>query len=368
MIGCEAICRTATRNVRSPAPVVGAVIQNRDTSVKVNTIQMTVNGSVVPATVAANADGASLNWAMSPLPASGAVNTAKVTFKDNLNVDVSTEWTFVINYVSLDPANRQAGTGKTRGFKVRMVQSPEGTELANDLQRAEDLVALSPSLPTPLVDTNTVLQLVNMAQDDRSSGYFTGPDYPEDLVPGLDQNPGLTDGFTVEINAYLDLTAGAHRFGVVTDDGYKISAGASLSDKNPILGAKSGGTANETFDFVVPVAGLYPFRMIWYEQGGNAYAEWFSVDLATGVRTLINDAKTATAVKAYLDLSAPSIKVQSSTTANGTFADDPGAQVDTNAKTATAPISGGQRFFRISGASRITSTVVNGTNLVMTYE
>ncbi|MCX6954964.1 MAG: immunoglobulin domain-containing protein, partial [Verrucomicrobia bacterium] len=37
----------------------------------------------------------------------------------------------------------------------------------------------------------------------------------------------------------------------------------------------------------------------WYEREGAAYAEWFTVDLVTGERTLINDV-TSTAIKAYV--------------------------------------------------------------------
>src|SRR6185503_15072743 len=110
----------------------------------------------------------------------------------------------------------------------------------------------------------------------------------------------------MEILAYLDLPAGLFRFGVRGDDGYKIIAGTALNDLNTTLFAfHNGGPADETFDFVVPQAGFYPFRMIWYERGGGAFVEWFSVDRVTGTRTLINDPNTSTALKAYTSLSAP---------------------------------------------------------------
>jgi hypothetical protein len=221
------------------------------------------------------------------------------------------------------------------------------------------------------VDTTVVLQVVNMAQDDRGSGVFNaGNGYPEDLVPGLDGLNG-DDDFSVEIRGWLELAAGPYRIGVLTDDGYKLSSGATPADKEPVLGARSGGTANETIDFVVPLAGFYPFRMIWYERAGNAYAEWTALNLTTGERTLINDAAASDAIKAYLDVvAAPAVKVQSSATVASGYADDASAVIDTNAKRITIPTSGAMRFYRLVGGSalKITSTQLQGNNLVMMYE
>ena len=167
----------------------------------------------------------------------------------------------------------------------------------------DELVARTISVLTST--TNVVEQVINQAQDDRTSGFFPG----ETLVPALDDAANGTDDFAVEIEAWLDLSAGVHRFGVVTDDGYKISSGARLTDKEPVLAFHNGGPANESFDFVVTEPGLYPFRMIWYERGGNAYSEWFAVNVSTGDRTLINDSATASAIKAYSSVSAPPVGV-----------------------------------------------------------
>jgi hypothetical protein len=347
-------------------PTIVVAIEDRDTSVKTHTIQLQYNGAPVAATVAPTASGATVTYAISPLPVSGANNTAKVTFKDNLNVEVSSEWNFVITYLSLDAANRQAGPGQDRGFTVRMVQAPEGTEgLISSLERAEAQLAPNSTIPI-LIDTNLTEQVINMAQDTRNSGYFVN----EYFVPGLDEYSVYTDYFSVEIRAWLELTAGVHRFGVVTDDGYKVSSGASLASQEPVLGYRNG-TANETFEFVVPVAGLYPFRMIWYEQAGNAYAEWFSVDTTAGTRTLINDPDTPNAVKAYFTLApAPALKLQSSAAVTGAYTDETAAVIDTGAGRITVPVNGATRFYRLTGGStaqKIKSVSVESGNVVMTY-
>ena len=287
--------------VQTVAPVVTASIQNRDTSVKPGTIVLSINGTPVAPTVTNTADGVSLGYPISPLPASGTTNFARIVFQDNLNVLITNDWTFVVSYNALDPANRVAGTGDERGMNVRVVQAPiEAGPLDNTLLRAEAQLAPNSTIPI-YMETNVVLQTINMSEDDQPRGFF--PD--KIIVPGIDPNYS-TDDYAVEILTYLDLSAGAHRFGVVTDDGYKVASGASLKDPNaPLLGFHNGGPANETFDFVVTQAGLYPFRMVWYERGGSSYAEWWSTDLATSTnRVLINDPDSANAVKGYTSFKA----------------------------------------------------------------
>ncbi len=357
--------------VETIAPVIIASIQNRDTAVNTATIQLELNGVAVPATVTPTATGADVRYAISPLPPPGQTHTARLSFKDSEGVDIAQSWSFTLNYLALDPANRRSGPGLARGFNVRMVQAPAFSNLENSLDRAENQLAPNSTIPRAF-ETNVVEQLVNMAQDDRPSGYFTADNgYPESLVPGLAESQEGTDDFAVEITAWLELPAGAHRFGVVTDDGYKISSGARLSDKTPVLGFHNGGPANKTFEFVVTQAGFYPFRMVWYERGGNAYAEWFSVDLATGERTLINDATSPRAIKAYVEVAAePEIKLQSTARLGEPFADDDTAVINTGAKTITVPISGPARFYRLRAgqAHRIKTVQLQGANLVLSYE
>ncbi len=357
--------------VETITPSITASIQNRDTAVNPATIRLELNGAAVVATVTPTATGADVAYAISPLPPPGQTHTARLSFQDSEGVEVAQSWSFTLNYLALDPANRRAGPGLARGFNVRMVQAPAFSNLENSLDRAENQLAPNSTIPKA-IEKNVVEQLINQAQDDRPSGYFTADNgFPESLVPGLAESQEGTDDFAVEITAWLELPAGAYRFGVVTDDGYKISSGARLSDKTPVLAFHNGGPANETFDFVVREGGFYPFRMVWYERGGNAYAEWFSVDLNSGERTLINDPATAKALKAFVDVAAePELKLQSTARLGEPFTDDNTAVINTGARTITVPVSGPTRFYRLSGgqAYRITSVQLQGANLVLGYE
>jgi hypothetical protein len=352
------------------APVISATIQNRDTSVQVNTVVLKVNGNPVAATVTATADGATVTYALTPLPAPNSVITANLSFTDNLGVEVASEWSFTITYKSLDAANCIVGTGGERGFYVRVVQAPKG-EGPPDNSLVQSEQQLAPNSPYPaILDTNTVLQVVNMAQPSNvGAGYF--PD--KEIVPGIDPDTtGTDDDFAVDIQGYLELAAGAYRFGVVSDDGFKLSSGAKLGDKEPILAYEASGTANQTFEFVVPASGFYPFRFMWYEHGGASYAEWFSVNMATGVRTLINDPANDAAIKAYLSVTpAAVINLEWAPEVTGPWQQMTAAVVDPTARTVTFPIpTEKRRFFRLNASAlkKIVGIKVSGGDIVLSFE
>jgi hypothetical protein len=354
--------------VETVAPAVTANIVNRDTSVAPGSVKLYVNGSLVIPLTTNTASGLSLGYTLTNLPPSGSSVTARLEFADTENVKQTNQWTFTITYKSLDSANRAAGSGLSPGFNVHLVQAPSDNGLLdNSLSRAEDQLAPNSVIPR-VIDTNTFAQVVNFNQFDGDAGIIPG----DQIVPGLEPDVNGDDNFAVEIEAYLDLSAGTHRFGVNTDDGFKISSGASLNDKSVTpLDFHSGGPANQTFDFFVPEAGLYPFRMVWYERSGGASAEWYSIDPGTGTTNLINDPSVPNAVKAYTAVSAPAITLQSASVVNGLYAAETSATFDTGAGTITIPIgTTGSRFYRLSAgaAQKITAARVSGGKLVLNYQ
>jgi hypothetical protein len=249
-------------------------------------------------------------------------------------------------------------------MQVRVVQAPEGSGLDNSLDRAEQQLAPNSSIPAAMT-TNVVLQIMSMTKNGAAFGGFDS--YTD--IPGVDGNIAYDD-FAVEAETWLQLAAGVHTFGVLTDDGYKMSAGPTPASQTPILAFHNGGPANETVEFVVPATGVYPFRFLWYQRGGDAYGQWYSVDRTTGARTLINDPHSPSAVKAYLTAIALAVQVQSSSTVTGGFTDDSTATVDSVNKRITIPVNGPVRFYRLVGASALTikTAAIQGANMVMTYQ
>ena len=358
--------------VNTVAPAINVTIQNFDTSVIVDSIELKLNGNTVPATTTETASGATVNYNISPLPPSGSLNTAQIIFRDNFNVIQTNTWTFTVVYETLNPANRVQGAPGARGFRLRMVQAVSGTALDNSLARAEAQLAVPSPYPA-FMDTNTTVQVINQNKLlSGASGHFPN-DYP---VPGLyDENSSSfgngDNDFTVEMVAYLDLPAGIHTFGAVTDDGYKASSGSQLHDTSSeaLIAFHNGGPANETFDFVVTQPGLYPFRFMWYERGGSAHGELFSVDRTSAARTLINDPESAGAIKAYLAVTSAQVQLQTAPDVTGPYAEDPNAVHDAGQNTFRIAPNGSRRFYRLvsTTAYRITAIRLVGGNVEIQY-
>jgi hypothetical protein len=175
-----------------------------------------------------------------------------------------------------------------------------------------------------------------------------------------------TDYFSVDIQAYLELSQGIHRFYVNTDDGFKLTFGNSLTDQTTApIAFRSGGTAEQTFDVFVPAAGLYPMRLVWYEQTGGAYAEFAWVNRATGERTLIND-PTASVFKAFTTVTAPTAVLESSAVVDSGYAPDATAVFSPGSGQYVVPMTGENRFFRFRGQTlmRLENPRILNNNIV----
>ncbi len=70
-------------------------------------------------------------------------------------------------------------------------------------------------------------------------------------------------------------------------------------------GASVGG--GTLFNVTVPTAGVFPLRLEWFQGGGGASVEWFSVDSTSGGRVLLNDANSTNgpALKAFYGITVP---------------------------------------------------------------
>jgi hypothetical protein len=77
-------------------------------------------------------------------------------------------------------------------------------------------------------------------------------------------------------------------------------------DSSPLLGQFDGGrgaSADPTspgtlFSFYVPKAGVYPMRLLYFQGGGAASCEWFSLDKNSNP-VLLNDSANSASLKAY---------------------------------------------------------------------
>lgn len=200
---------------------------------------------------------------------------------------------------------RTAANASAPGFKVRLVQANSDqvgfVRLEASSARAEAQLAglwLDPATQQPYADVSDKSKF-------NADGSYDEPnvlDYEQAgnataLFPGIPEGAPSTDDFALEAVTYLDLQPGTYTMIVNSDDGFRVSAGRDPRDwfSRVTVGEAEGGrsAADTSFDFSVSQAGLYGFRLLYYEAGGGANVSW----MMTEGRVLINDANGG--IKAY---------------------------------------------------------------------
>jgi hypothetical protein len=371
---------SANSTLNSAAPVTTAAIANRDTSVNLASIILQINGSTVAATITPTNNGAYVSYALPyPLPAPNSMLTNTLIFKDSGNVFQTNTWTWMLAYTYLPAANSlPVGSLSVPGFDARMVQSSAanmgGTGgLNNSMASALAVLAIPPQYPVDLTSASVVQ---NVAWDLNGSAFGATANFP-----GLCLPPANINSFAVETFAYLQLTAGLHRFYVDSDDTVGFYSGTNVVDKSIVL-LETTGVVHQSFDFIVGADGLYPFHIVYQQGGGGAYLVLNSVNLSNGTTNLVN---SAGGVNAYYPL-----VCQSSASLAGPFTADPAANAGNVITTAgvscdgtgtalnqsltggtvTVPISGSAKLYRLDGprSSKITGITKNGSNVVITYQ
>lgn len=367
-----------------------AEIVNGDTAVVPGTIQLKLDGALVaPApVVTADAGGAIVTFQAPGLLAPGSTHTYTLTYNDNgtpaaaythsVQFTVSDYPTLPVSYAS------PSGTGSHPGFTWRTVLAPPGTTgLESTLARAKAQLngtLIDPATELPYENAAEigpnpdgsfdVDEVVDFDDDGGQSGHFER----ETLFPGL--LIGGNNEFASEGWFLLELPAGYHRFGVNSDDGFEVSVGTPAQGDfsvQTVLGLYDAGRAADdtVFDFLVTEAGLYRFRLVVFESGGAASCEFYSVNLGTGERILINDTEQAGAIRSYRSLAVAGAPRITSVVRNGTDLElqwvdgTPPFQVQrsgtlglgswndfgaaTSSRSATIPMEGGVGFVRVVG-------------------
>ncbi len=192
--------------------------------------------------------------------------------------------------VFLNPADQSNTSARAQAALSGALRDAEGNLLPNLADPNAQGVALA-TVPAPNPE-NAFLQFdiagsINLNQ---SEGGGAG-NFPEDgQMPGVPGTDGSSDGISVDMITYIELPVGVVTMGVNSDDGFVTRAGDLLDAFRGItLGGYEGGrgSSDTLFTFTVTEAGVYPFKTTYYEGGGDANVEWFTVN--GDVKTLVND-------------------------------------------------------------------------------
>jgi len=164
---------------------------------------------------------------------------------------------------------------------------------------------------TPSPSSYTETEVINYKQlvGDADQGQLPG----DVVFPFGDSVPPSL--MAIEATAYLKLPAGVVTFGVASDDGFRLIGGY---DAGLVLGTYDGTRGSQVpteFPVLVYQAGLYPVRLIYYDGGGGASIEFYTVNNAsapnTSGRVLVNgpDETSSVPVAAY-SVARPALSIQ----------------------------------------------------------
>ncbi|MHB1310116.1 MAG: hypothetical protein ACYC23_23855, partial [Limisphaerales bacterium] len=232
-------------------------------------------------------------------------------------------------------AAQPPGSGSERGFILRVVQAPTDATVANNYVRAIQQLngtlrdaggALIPNeaLAGTNPDDSYNVDVINFELAGEpfdildGDGNFLYGAIPE-LFPGIPGSGGHTEKFAVEVVGFLDLPAGPTTFGVnvgadrtdvIDDDSYQVYVGANPRDffnpkvgefqRSPLTPPFVSNSHNENVWTVdAPQAGIYPFRLVYWQTGRGANLLWYTMITATDERVLVNDSFDSRAIKAY---------------------------------------------------------------------
>jgi len=289
------------------------------------TLGMLLDGNPVTPAFATNGTDVTVTYRPNPPLPSGSSHTASLVYAGTTN-----SWKFIVQtYTNLnagDALPASAADTSARGFRVKMTQAasiPAGFS-QNTVARAEAELAGTlgvpdVSLPGPGENgTYTYPGIINWNNNrnpnhtgaeignfqDDSYGAWPYGDHPDEAIPGI---PGTgvannyTDNIAAEIFAYLNFpTAGYYRFGVNSDDGFKMQVGTPGQTNGTVVFTTDVGKGSSDIPFSVnvPQAGLYPVRLVYYNGGGGANLEYFTYD-DTGTKIAVNDTNNPASIKAY---------------------------------------------------------------------
>lgn len=372
------------------------VLDGSATKLKADTIAVTLNGAPVTVSVSKFGDTTTIKYTATPFFPSGSSHTAVLSFTDDGIPATATSETLnftVVTYATLtaeDAIPAEAVDLTSSGFLARVVQARDTAlwptlDLPNNRKRAEDQLAgrlLDPVTAAPLVNyaqpgsgprgTHPVA-VINWNQEARPAGTQAPAgnfalDEPIPGIPGTDPaSTDNTDNIAAEVIGYLELKAGLHRFGVNSDDGFHLTAGRDPRAPNAkLLGLFDGGRGSADTLFYVNVAqdGIYPVRLVWYEGGGGANLEFFSLDLSAETQTklLVNDRTQAKAVKAYSLLKVSQSPFVSVSPLPGSSNVWPGLAIQAQITEQDTAVAAGSVKLRVNG-QEVAATVTQSGNV-----
>ena len=304
-----------------------AIVEDFGLKLDAATVKATLNGESVDVTVDSANGLHSINYAFTDFPPTGSEHALNIAFNDTGGNANSMDFAFTVNtqYQMISPAFSMSAVNKDKGgFQVNLsqisaIQTEGPTQIhGNSWVNAEKQLRGEFLNPNEVDDDDNPLPYLNEADPDAWEGWSIAPadvDYvnmnqdedgnignfgEDQTLPNIPGWGDSTDGIAGEFLTVLHLKKGFQTLGVNSDDGFRATMGLNFHDMEAQqIGLFDGGrgAADSLFNIVVPEEGYYPLRVLWWEGGGGANIEIFSI--VDDKKVLVNDLDNADAIKAY---------------------------------------------------------------------
>lgn len=313
-ISIETTTQTTDAYLRSLGPLGNAVPASTEivgelidlaTLVDPASIRLSFNGNPVAPDVSKEFDLTTVRYAVPGLLAPNSTNTAVLVWSDNgspATVHTNTISFKVANYATL-PATLAlppgSGDPADPGFNVRVFQIEDTLEATSSA--AETVLAGGGG--ANVADLTAAGAGGVFVDPDLTSmiDYDVNPGPTGMSFPGLPGTTGSRENFAAEVTTYIEFpAAGYHQMAIRSDDGFMLTAGLA-GDPNAVqVGVFEGAREplDTIFGFQVPQAGVYPFRLLYYQAGGGAMLRWSSYT-PDGRPIRVNDLEQADVLRAY---------------------------------------------------------------------
>jgi hypothetical protein len=296
-----------------PDATVSVVIADGVNKLATNSVVMTINGSPVTVTQSKTGAETTITYTPTTLLPSGLTTATIIYGNDAMPQTLFTNtWSFSSTYVMLTPGYKVTPVTSKPGFlwhifanQANQVNSNDRAELAlagllpdgtggylpnlADQYAQGDAMATAPAPSSATAPLN--FEISTVINESAAGGSTFGDFTPDGQMPGVPATDGSTAGLAVEIITYINLPAGVTVMGVNSDDGFRTTTGIPWDvTKSLVAGEYSGGrgSADTIFTVVAQEAGVYPFRTVYENGGGDADVEWFTVK-SDGTKVLVND-------------------------------------------------------------------------------